>query len=336
MTCNFAQLRRIELSNNILEEAVTMNRSVLAACAALGMAAAAVVPGQAVASGRSASAACVVKVGSVTAGGDVLRKLVWATSPLTVTNQDGSSGDLNVFPDGQVRLSGSMVVSPDAPEGYGGSVTGWQIMGSSMYNTGYDLFGSGAVDPTTVHHALVGGGWGDFTAFDTTRAYSTAGGGSETRHQYALRSDGVLFRWEAGRAGEWSNKQSAPGFSSVKSMALISQTTTYETFLANTRGGALYTIRVPLSPPLKPIVKKVRASTWQAFDSLVTGQCGQYGVVLLGIDKDTRSAYLYAVGHANGTATVIQGLGKVPATFADPVYFRSSLIPGSEPQPFGE
>jgi hypothetical protein len=46
------------------------------------------------------------------------------------------------------------------------------------------------------------------------------------------------------------------------------------------------------------------------------------GTLLLGIDKDTKSAYLYAVGHANGTATVIQGLGKVPGTFNDPVYFR--------------
>jgi hypothetical protein len=31
---------------------------------------------------------------------------------------------------------------------------------------------------------------------------------------------------------------------------------------------------------------------------------------------------LYAVGHANGTATVIRGLGKVPSTFGDAVDFR--------------
>jgi hypothetical protein len=43
-----------------------------------------------------------------------------------------------------------------------------------------------------------------------------------------------------------------------------------------------------------------------------------------GQDKDTKSGYLYAVGHANGTATVIKSLGKVPATFGDPVDFRWS------------
>ena len=31
-------------------------------------------------------------------------------------------------------------------------------------------------------------------------------------------------------------------------MALISETKTYDTFLANTRGGALYTIRIPPAP----------------------------------------------------------------------------------------
>ncbi|WP_371406163.1 hypothetical protein OHA10_11470 [Kribbella sp. NBC_00662] len=34
------------------------------------------------------------------------------------------------------------------------------------------------------------------------------------------------------------------------------------------------------------------------------------------------SGYQYAVGHANGTSTVINSLGKVTGTFPDPVYFR--------------
>jgi hypothetical protein len=95
---------------------------------------------------------------------------------------------------------------------------------------------------------------------------------------YALRDDGVLFRWfiqpvngqprvEGGRL--------IRGFSAVKSVALISRTSTYDT-------------------------------------------------LLLGIDKDTKSGYLYAVGDANGTATAIKGLGKVPATFGEQVNFRWS------------
>jgi hypothetical protein len=48
--------------------------------------------------------------------------------------------------------------------------------------------------------------------------------------------------------------------------------------------------------------------------------------LLLGIDKDTKAGYLYAVGDANGTRTVIQSLGKVPGTFPDPVYFRWAAV----------
>ena len=47
--------------------------------------------------------------------------------------------------------------------------------------------------------------------------------------------------------------------------------------------------------------------------------------LLLGIDKDTRTAYLYAVGHANGTATVIKGLGQAASTFA--ALLRQDLLP---------
>ena len=114
-------------------------------------------------------------------------------------------------------------------------------------------------------------------------------------------------------------------------MTLISKTATYDTFLMNLRGGALYTARFPTSVPMKPVVKVVRKSTWQGFESLTAQKCGQYGVLLLGIDKDTGSGYMYAVGHANGTATVIKSIGKVPGTFADPVYFRWGVTPVLDP-----
>ncbi|NIK56110.1 hypothetical protein [Kribbella shirazensis] len=325
-----------------------MSRSFFAGCAVVGIAVAGL-PLPALATGEAASAstavsagaavsagtaACAVTLGSVTAGGDVERTTVVATSPPTV--QHAGDPDQGVFPAGQVRLGGSIVINPDLPEPYSASVYGGQVLGGSMYNTSYNLDAGGNVDPATVRRTLVGGGWASFTAFDTTRFYPATPTGGEYHHQYALRSDGVLFRWEDGKNTSWANKQSAAGFAAVKSMTLISQTKTYETFLANTRGGALYTIRLPLSSPLKPVVKLVRRSTWQNFDSLVARRCGQYGVVLLGIDKDTGQGYLYAVGHANGTSTVIKGLGKVQSTFTDPVYFRASAIPGSEPQPFGE
>jgi hypothetical protein len=138
-------------------------------------------------------------------------------------------------------------------------------------------------------------------------------------NQYGLRNDGVLFRWAGWRAaGSYS------GFAAVKAMALISETATYDTFLATTRGGALYTIRIPVSSPMKPIVKQVRNSTWQGFEHLIAEKCGAQSTLLTAIDKDSGAAYLYAVGHANGTATVIKGLGKVPGTHKDPVYYLTT------------
>jgi hypothetical protein len=109
-------------------------------------------------------------------------------------------------------------------------------------------------------------------------------------------------------------------------MALISKTRTYDTFLANTRGGALYTIRISTAVPPTFVVKLVRRATWQAFEKLIAVKCGLYGTLLLGIDKDTNAGYLYAVGHGNGLSTVIQGLGKVQGTFPDPVDFRWRFV----------
>ncbi|MDX2968913.1 hypothetical protein PWY87_06585 [Kribbella solani] len=133
---------------------------------------------------------------------------------------------------------------------------------------------------------------------------------------YVVEGDALYYRMYNFNAG------SATGFGSVKAMALISKTAKYDTFLANTRGGALYTIRIPVTSPMKPIVTKIRPGTWQGFESLVAEKCGNYGTLLLGIDKETQTANLYAIGHANGPTTVINSLGKVKATFPNPVNFR--------------
>jgi hypothetical protein len=155
-------------------------------------------------------------------------------------------------------------------------------------------------------------------------------GATNRSARYGLRNDGVLFRWTDG----FSKVSSYPGFSAVKTMALISETATYDTFLATTRGGALYTIRIPVGTPMKPVVKPVRTSTWGSFEHLVAEKCGAQSTLLTAIDKDTGSAYLYAVGHANGAATVIKGLGKLPGSYQDPVY--SLHTADAAPPLFGE
>jgi hypothetical protein len=219
-----------------------------------------------------------------------------------------------VYPDGAVRLSASLSIGDD---GISLSfVSGYSVLGDVLYFTNYASADTGA-DVTLTR---MGGGWGSFVALEES-TYAGPTGVIRT-NTYGLRNDGTLFRWTVDSKRVWRNKASAPGFAAVKSMALISKSKTYDTFLANTRGGALYTIHIPTTSPMKPIVKQVRAATWQGFETLLAQKCGQYGTLLLGIDQDTDTGYLYAVGHATGTTTVIQSLGKVPATFPDNVNFR--------------
>ena len=145
-------------------------------------------------------------------------------------------------------------------------------------------------------------------------AHKPTGGrdGHHTEYTQAGRCSGTRAGSAGGRPGPWNGGCGKAG-----------------------RGGALYTVRIPIGSPMKPIVKLVRSTTWQGFESFTAQKCGQYGVLLLGIDKDTGAGYLYAVGHANGTSTVIKGLGKVSGTFNDPVYFRWGVIPVLDPI-FGE
>ncbi|MFI5695254.1 hypothetical protein ACIA58_25605 [Kribbella sp. NPDC051586] len=262
--------------------------------------------------------ACAIGAGSVTAGKDFLEKYVQATSPISVNPIETMAKQPFA---GTVALSSEWVWDNDQGDNgedtalYGAVVTGGVLYdGAMLVETG----SGGKI--VSNHMDRIGGGWSNFRTLN--KSWSSDGGSSY--RTYALRNDGVLYRWfvsDVNGKSAWRAAGSYPGFASVKAVALISRTSTYDTLLATTRGGALYTIRIPLSSPMKPVVKAVRTSTWQGFESLLTTRCGQYGTLLLGVDKDTGSAYLYAVGHANGTATVINSLGKVPGTFSDPVNY---------------
>jgi len=252
----------------------------------------------------------------VTAAGAHTTANVTATTPPIKDTVGTTPG---AFPAGQARLSSTFIHEPSV----GGTDSyGYVVRGDSLYYRFYN-FNEGSNISTRI-----GGGWTDFTAFEVSQ-YDEGPNGIFRNTAYGLRTDGTLLRWSVGKA--WKATGSAPGFASVKSMALISKTRTYDTFLANTRGGALYTIHIPTSAPMKPVVKQVRSGTWQGFETLVAAKCGNYGTLLLGIDKDTKTGNLYAVGHANGTSTVINGLGKVTGTFPDAVNFRWGVVPNLDP-----
>jgi hypothetical protein len=294
-----------------------MKRRSTFACLAgtVALTAAAFVP-TAHAAPQSATEACWTSLGSVDPAGAQTAATVTAGKPPTM--KGSGPVDEPVFPPGQVRLSSTWVTEPNVA---GFDRSGYVVRGDALYRYFYNR--NVGVDNVT----RIGGGWSNFTAFEVSSFEDSV---RKISHfmAYGLRSDGTLFRWNGGFK---RSPQSAPGFSSVKSMALISKTATYDTFLANTRGGALYTIRIPITSPMKPIVTRVRTSTWQGFEALIADKCGNYGTVLLGIDKDTNSGYLYAVGHANGTATVINGLGKVDGTFANAPYYRWGVVPYLDP-----
>ncbi|MFG1906616.1 hypothetical protein [Kribbella sp. NPDC048928] len=260
------------------------------------------------------TAACEMPLGSVDANGAHVSTGITANTPPTATNPFKTTG---VYAPGAVRLSSRFSSVPNIA---GADEYGTVVIGDSLYWSSYAIDGTGQIDPTYPHSLTrIGGGWTPFTFLEVS-GFSTVSEPTVGRTTaYALRNDGVLYRWNVGKT--WSSTGSYPGFSAVKTMALIAKTKTYDTFLATTKGGALYTIHIPTTSPMKPVVKQVRSRTWQGFESLVASRCGQYGTLLLGIDKDTKTSYLYAVGHANGAATVINGLGAVPGTRADNVYF---------------
>jgi hypothetical protein len=265
------------------------------------------------------AAACFIWQGGVTANGGHHFADPTATTPPTNPDEWTTAG---VYKPGQIRLSARQTSEPDIS---GTDRYGYVVIGDALYYSYYQAYEDGTLDNQSL--SRVGGGWGSFTFLETSDYESPDNQPKKIYRSaaYALRNDGVLFRWETGSKG-WRSTGAYKGFSAVKTMTLIAKTPTYDTFLANTRGGALYTIRIPAGSGA-PIVKQVRTRTWQGFETLSAMGCGQYGNLLLGIDKDTKKAYLYAVGHANGLSTVIQSRGEVPGSWGDPVDFRWVPIP---------
>jgi len=263
--------------------------------------------------GAASAGKCGLDLGSVTARGDHRSQRITAGSPPTRTNVRFVVPKLYDEP---VRLSTSMFRSL-----FGGDplIEGHVIIGSTLARSTYAFMNDGTLDTASIRRTPIASGHEDTVVFEESRYRE---GTTPRTTSYAVGSDGILVRQNNVFGNQWETTGTAAGFGLVKAMVLISKTPTYETFLANTRGGVLTTVHIPTTSPMKPVVKRVRASTWQSFEFLIAQKCGNQGTLLLGIDKDTQSAYLYAVGHANGTATVIQALGRVPGAFADPTYFR--------------
>jgi len=299
--------------------------------AGVGLAGAAVLSMAALATPASAAgtttqntiaAACSLSAGSVTAAGAQNTSKVTAGTPPTATKPNSVAG---VYKPEQVRVATRYTIEPTTSSF---DISGFVLQGDSLYRHHFWRTGGGQIDPSVPNSfTRVGGGWTNFAALETS---SYEGQDRLRRSAYGLNTNGSLYRWD-NSAPSWRATGSAPGFASVKSLVLISKTYSSDTFLANTRSGALYTIQIPAGTPMKPIVTKVRDSGWQSFEKLIAERCGQHGTLLLGIDKDSKAGFLYAVGTAAGTSTVINNLGKVNGTFPDAVNFRFGVVPDLDP-----
>ncbi|TCC30559.1 hypothetical protein [Kribbella sindirgiensis] len=283
--------------------------------------------GTATAEQSGTTAPCTISVGSVTAGGDHRMQTFSATAPVTKVTDKIVAKD--VFPDGQTRMSAAVRYGP----GEGSELhTGQVVLGSVLYDFSYRTpTGGGTVSQKQL--TRVGPGWDGYKTLDR----STVGSRSV---EWSMRNDGYeldrrTVKTDANGRVYRHHDGWVSNFRGVKGMALISQTASYDTFLMTHTTGRLYTARLArVSGHIIPsVVKPIRMSTWQVFETLVAAPCGQ-GTVVLAIDRDTGNAYLYSMGHANGLSTPIKGLGKAPGTFKDPVYFSWTKF--GDPPLFGE
>lgn len=213
--------------------------SVIAASAAL-LGTLATVPAHA--AGTSATAACTMNVGSITGGGDIANAEITATSPISVKRTTVR----HLFAPGIAKISSTWTTTI----GVAGDdeTSGDVVLNTTLYGASYGHAAGG--EPTSSLTAI-GRGYGGYLAIEQSYYWGATVRGA----QYRLRGDGVLFRTENQRTTQYS------GYASVKTMALISETTTYDTLLVTTRASALYTLHIPVNTAQKPVMKVVRAST---------------------------------------------------------------------------
>ncbi len=259
----------------------------------------------------AAGAPCTLKLGSVTAAGAHTTQTFTATTPVTASAVQTTSG---VFQPGQLQHT---TTGTDIPTvGTGRARHGLVVLGNALHSSSYQTIASGQIDPKyPVVNTRIGGGWSAFRWLE-----QSVDRPSDRTNLYAQRTDGTFYRYT--KVGDsWRNSGGMGGLTTLKSLALIDREAGHDTFLANSRAGGLYTVRIPTAEPMRGSSKALRNSTWQVFEQLIVSGCGT-GSVVLGIDRDTNSAYLYSFGHADGASTVIRSHGKVPGTFTAPKYFR--------------
>jgi hypothetical protein len=195
----------------------------------------------------------------------------------------------------------------------------YNASGTQLHMTGLFLQGRNLYRATSYIYdtsvkasaARIGSGWQNFTTIATSNYTVTS---PHRSYLYGLNLDGTVYRYAASGTGFKALGKFA-GFKSFKTLTVISETATYDTLLMTTKAGALYTIRIPVTATAKPVVKVIRTGGWQSFEHLEVVDCGTKGGALItAVDRDTKTAQLYAMSKANGKATLLTGYGRIPAS----------------------
>ncbi|TCC62136.1 hypothetical protein E0H73_15610 [Kribbella pittospori] len=266
---------------------------------------------------QAATAACGMGVGAVNAVGTAGGYDITATRPPSVL-------PLETFKLFNVRASTTWYFTDGAQQDYYSSLI---LQGSNLYGS-IVSYNDVAPDPDLATVKL-GTGWTSFRAIASSNYVL---GAAPHSFLYGLHSNGSLYRYTVGETVRAFG--SAPGFGTVKAMTLIAETASYDTLLVSLTGGSLYTVRVPVTNPMKPIVKKVRSTGFAAYESLIAQRCGAASTLLSAFDNDTKTVTVYAVSRATGESTVINNYGSAPATFGGTASFL--LTGDAGPQLVGE
>ncbi len=286
---------------------------------ALAVAGLSLVAGAAMTSQASAQVtaeACSLEIGAVNTAGQASAYKVWATKPL----QEIQLEPYKLF---GVRASATWYYVENTPKKHH---RGLVLQGGNLY-AAYSTYSPSGTAASAVK---LGSGWSGFSTIATSNYVQ---GPKAHRFLYGLHANGSLYRYNY-TTGAVRAFGSAPGYQAFKTITVISETATYDTLLATTKAGALWTIHIPVTAPFKATLKQVRSTGFAAYDQLVVQRCGTSSMLLVGMNNTANTGTMYAVSRANGSATLINTIGTFAATFDAPTYFLRTRADG--PQLVGE
>lgn len=245
----------------------------------------------------AAAAACGVQVGAVNAAGTNAGYDITATKPVGVEQ----FAPYKLF---GIRASSSWYYwEPSASVNY---LAGFVLQSGNLYAAA-ETYKNGSNTPVVSARKL-GTGWSGFTTLASSNYYSPTG--RSHMNLYGLHTNGSLYRYSIkGPTGPVASYGSAPGYRSFKAITVISETATYDTLLATTKQGALWTIHVPTTVPLKA----VRTTGFAAYNQIIAQRCGTSSTLLTGFNNTANTGTVYAMSKAVGSKTIINTIGSFAA-----------------------